>query len=317
LTLGSLRPQTTFPPDESTLAMAFFWIVATLIAAAAQTARNAMQRSLTAKIGTIGATQVRFLFGFPFSLVFLTLVSKGTGVSVPLPDLSFLGFALGGAVAQIFATVLMLMAMKERSFAVTIAYTKTEPVQVAIFGVLVLGDALSALGASAIVVATLGVMLMAIKAGEKLTSGGLRPVIYGVAAGAFFAIAAVFFRGGIIGIGQQPFALRASTMLVWSLGIQSLLLLVYMVAFDRKAIMGSLRAWKESLFAGFMGAFASQFWFIGFSLTSAAHVRTLGLVEMIFAQIVTRGILSESTTSREWAGMALVLGGVGALLAFG
>jgi hypothetical protein len=81
--------------------------------------------------------------------------------------------------------------------------------------------------------------------------------------------------------------------------------------------MGSLRAWKESLFAGFMGAFASQFWFIGFSLTSAAHVRTLGLVEMIFAQIVTRGILSESTTSREWAGMALVLGGVGALLAFG
>jgi len=297
--------------------MAFFWIVATLIAAAAQTARNAMQRSLTAKIGTIGATQVRFLFGFPFSLVFLTLVSKGTGVSVPLPDLSFLGFALGGAVAQIFATVLMLMAMKERSFAVTIAYTKTEPVQVAIFGVLVLGDALSALGASAIVVATLGVMLMAIKAGEKLTSGGLRPVIYGVAAGAFFAIAAVFFRGGIIGIGQQPFALRASTMLVWSLGIQSLLLLVYMVAFDRKAIMGSLRAWKESLFAGFMGAFASQFWFIGFSLTSAAHVRTLGLVEMIFAQIVTRGILSESTTSREWAGMALVLGGVGALLAFG
>jgi len=297
--------------------MAFFWIVATLIAAAAQTARNAMQRSLTAKIGTIGATQVRFLFGFPFSLVFLTLVSKGTGVSVPLPDLSFLGFALGGAVAQILATVLMLMAMKERSFAVTIAYTKTEPVQVAIFGVLVLGDALSDLGASAIVVATLGVMLMAIKAGEKLTSGGLRPVIYGVAAGAFFAIAAVFFRGGIIGIGQQPFALRASTMLVWSLGIQSLLLLVYMVAFDRKAIMGSLRAWKESLFAGFMGAFASQFWFIGFSLTSAAHVRTLGLVEMIFAQIVTRGILSESTTSREWAGMALVLGGVGALLAFG
>ena len=117
-------------------------------------------------------------------------------------------------------------------------------------------------------------------------------MIYGIAAGAFFAIAAVFFRGGIIGIGQQPFALRASTMLVWSLGIQSLLLLVYMVAFDRKAIMGSLRAWKESLFAGFMGAFASQFWFIGFSLTSAAHVRTLGLVEMIFAQIVTRGTVS-------------------------
>ena len=41
--------------------MATLWMIATLIAAAAQTARNAMQQSLTATIGTIGATQVRFL----------------------------------------------------------------------------------------------------------------------------------------------------------------------------------------------------------------------------------------------------------------
>ena len=42
------------------------WAVFTLIAAAAQTARNAMQRELTATLGTVGATHVRFLFGFPF-----------------------------------------------------------------------------------------------------------------------------------------------------------------------------------------------------------------------------------------------------------
>ena len=47
------------------------WAVFTLIAAAAQTARNAMQRELTATLGTVGATHVRFLFGFPFALVFL------------------------------------------------------------------------------------------------------------------------------------------------------------------------------------------------------------------------------------------------------
>ena len=47
------------------------WAVFTLIAAAAQTARNAMQRELTASLGTVGATHVRFLFGFPFAILFL------------------------------------------------------------------------------------------------------------------------------------------------------------------------------------------------------------------------------------------------------
>ena len=40
------------------------WAVFTLIAAAAQTARNATQRELIATLGTVGATHVRFLFGF-------------------------------------------------------------------------------------------------------------------------------------------------------------------------------------------------------------------------------------------------------------
>ena len=53
------------------------WAVFTLIAAAAQTARNAMQRELTATLGTVGATHVRFLFGFPFALLFLAGVHDG------------------------------------------------------------------------------------------------------------------------------------------------------------------------------------------------------------------------------------------------
>src|SRR5438552_2894903 len=48
----------------------WLWIVFTVLAAAGQTARNAMQRELTATLGTVGATHVRFLFGFPFALNF-------------------------------------------------------------------------------------------------------------------------------------------------------------------------------------------------------------------------------------------------------
>jgi hypothetical protein len=61
------------------------WAVFTLIAAAAQTARNAMQRELTATLGTVGATHVRFLFGFPFALVFLAGVMFATGYGLPHP----------------------------------------------------------------------------------------------------------------------------------------------------------------------------------------------------------------------------------------
>ena len=47
-----------------------------------------------------------------------------------------------------------------------------------------------------------------------------------------------------------------------------------------------LALWKPSLLAGFTGAFASQFWFLAFALTAAANVRTLALVEVLFAQAV-------------------------------
>jgi drug/metabolite transporter (DMT)-like permease len=124
----------------------------------------------------------------------------------------------------------------------------------------------------------------------------------------------VLFRGGILHLGEAPFYVRATTMLCWSLGIQSLILAVYMLIFDRHAFIGSLRVWRHSLFAGFMGALASQFWFIGFSLSSAANVRTLALVEVVMAQIVSRGLFKQAVARRDLLGMGLVVGGVGWLL---
>src|SRR5262245_45698518 len=114
------------------------WALFTVIAAASQTARNAMQRELTGTLGTVGATHVRFLFGFPFGLLFLIGVLVVTGSGLPRPALVFWPWVVDGALAQILATALMLSAMNDRSFVVTIAYIKTEPVQVALFGFVLL-----------------------------------------------------------------------------------------------------------------------------------------------------------------------------------
>jgi hypothetical protein len=111
----------------------WLWALFTVIAAASQTVRNAAQRELTATLGTVGATHVRFLFGFPFGLLFLAAVIAN-GVPLPRPPAVYWAWVLDGALTQIAATALMLAAMSDRSFVVIYAYIKTEPVQVALFG---------------------------------------------------------------------------------------------------------------------------------------------------------------------------------------
>src|SRR5258708_24107304 len=143
----------------------WIWIVFTVIAAAAQTVRNATQRELTTKLGTVGATHVRFLFGLPFALIFLLGVMLVLGRGPPRPDPIYWVWVLDGAGMQFAATALMLAAMGGRSFVVTIAYIKTEPIQVALFGLILLGDPVTVPMAIAIVTATAGVILMSVKPG--------------------------------------------------------------------------------------------------------------------------------------------------------
>ena len=81
------------------IALSWLWATFTVFGAAAQTARNATQRELTAKLGTVGATHVRFLFGLPFAILFLTAVTFVTGAQLPVPraEFWFLAFALTSA----------------------------------------------------------------------------------------------------------------------------------------------------------------------------------------------------------------------------
>lgn len=291
------------------------WVLATLIAAAAQTARNAAQSGLTKAIGTLGATQVRFLFGLPFAVLFLALAVLGTGEAVPGPTAVSLGWTVLGALAQIGATALMLITMQSRSFAVTTAWLKTEPVIVALVAALVIGDPLTVWKLVAILVATAGVVILSVKPGTaRGLVSGWRPVATGLLAGLLFGLSAIGFRGAILALPEGGFLIRASTVLVVSLAVQTVVLLVWLLAFDRAALAESFRVWRASILAGFLGAFASQFWFIGFSLTSAANVRTLALVEVILALGVSALVFRQPVSGRQLAGMAVIVLGVGLLL---
>jgi len=291
----------------------WLWAIFTVVAGFFQTVRNAMQRELTGSLGTVGATHVRFLFGFPFALAFLLAIMAQRGAPLPHPGWTFWPWVIDGAFMQVAATALMLVAMNERSFVVTIAYLKTEPIQVAIFGLIFLGDAVTLPMMIAILVATAGVVIMSTKPGGMV--GGARPTLLGLASGGTFALSAVGFRGAILNLGLPDYFMAATFTLVVGLALQAVVLSLYLALRDQAVLVAIARAWKPSLFAGFMGALASQFWFLAFALATAASVRTLALVEVLFAQLVARFAFGQKTTAREALGMLLVIAGVVLLLA--
>jgi drug/metabolite transporter (DMT)-like permease len=287
------------------------WIVFTLIAAASQTARNATQRELTTTLGTAGATHVRFLFGLPFGLLILAGVLMTSGAALPHPPARYWAWVADGALAQIAATALMLAAMNDRSFVVVYAYIKTEPVQAALFGLVFLGDVVTLPMAVAILIATTGVVIMALKPGTSL---GLKATLLGLAAGAMFAASAVGYRGAILSLLAPSYLMAATLSMVVGLVLQVVLVTTYLLWRDRKVMSAILRAWRPSLLAGLLGAVASQFWFLAFALATAASVRTLALVEVLFAQAISRFVFKQPTTSRELIGVVLIIAGVGLLV---
>jgi drug/metabolite transporter (DMT)-like permease len=293
-------------------APAWLWVVFTLVAATAQTFRNATQRSLTGRLGTAGATHIRFLFGLPFGLLALAIVSLVTG-EILTPNLASLAWTIAGAVSQIAATALMLAAMRERSFVVTTAYTKTEPVQIALFAIVFLGEHIILPLAVAILIATAGVLALSwpSRAGGEIFSW--RPALMGIASGGLFALAAVAFRGGITALGSVDFVAAATLTLAVSLAVQTVLLSGWLALRDPDVLRAVLKAWRPSLPAGFLGAFASEMWFLAFAIQSPARVRTLGLVEIVIAGLISRRLFAQVPSVRDIVGMILVVAGIALL----
>jgi drug/metabolite transporter (DMT)-like permease len=291
------------------------WIPFTIVAALGQVARNAMQRSLTKPLGTWGATNIRFLFGFPFSVIFFVAVVLATGDHLPWPTPEFWPWLLLGALSQIIATGLMLVAMNDRSFVVTTAYLKTEAPQTAIFGFIFLADSLTHVKVIAILIATVGVVITALRPGSEKSLAEWKPTMIGLAAAAAFALSANGYRGAIITVSGVTFVTAASYTLVWGLFVQTVVLTIYLLWCAPEILTKIVGLWKPSMLAGFMGAFASQFWFLAFALTAAANVRTLALVEVLFAQAVAYCSFKQPLSARELSGIALIVVGVALLVA--
>lgn len=305
----------TLPADLLT----WIWAPITVFAAFTQTLRNAAQRHLTKDLGTLGATLVRFLYGLPFAALWLVIVCLGGGLQLPAPHAGFGLWVTAGAMGQIAATALLLRAMAERNFAIGVAYSKTEIIQVAVFSIVLLGDPLSVAAAVAIAMGTVGVTLLSPQI-DKMSLASFaagwtsRAALFGIASGTCFAISAVGYRGAALSLNAENAFIAAAYALVWAQLIQTVTLGGWLLARNPATIRAVIRAWRVSLLAGLFGALASMGWFTAMALEPAAHVRTLGLVEVLFSYLVSLRIFRERLAALEIAGLALLVLGVGTIM---
>jgi len=293
--------------------IAWAWVPLVLWAALAQTARNAAQRSLVAQAGTLGATLSRFLYGIPFAGLWLMLLHALPVTRGPVPEFhtAYVGWLMLGAIGQLTATATMLVAMRERHFVIGAAYSKTDALQVALFASVFLHELPGWWTTAAIAVATCGVILLSLpKRGVETGAWISRAAWYGLASGAGFAFSAVGYRGAALELQGTPAWLIGAWGVFWAQLAQSVILGGWLAWRAPASILAIVRERKKSLIAGLAGALASIGWFTAFALTSAANVRTLGMVEVVFSYLVSRRLMQEMLSPAEQFGLLLVATGL-------
>lgn len=301
---------------------AWAWIPIVIAAAAAQTARNAAQRSLTGELGTVSATLVRFLYGLPFAALWLVLVLALLPSQFQLPafGLTYFAWLSAGAIAQILATAFLLVAMKERNFVTGVALAKTEVLQAAILAAVLLLEFPGGWSALAMLAATFGVVLLSLPgkrpaAGLSIVSGGGKAALAGLAAGACFAMASVGYRGAALTLPDvSPWLVGASGVLLAQI-LQSVILTGWLGWHEPGKLSRLGRAWRRSTAAGAMGALASIGWFTAFAMRPVADIKTLGLIEVFFSFLVSRKLFDEHLSRLERGGLLLVLMGLAVICA--
>ena len=296
----------------------WLWLPIVLWAALAQTARNAAQRSLVAQAGTLGATLARFLYGIPFAALWVAVLHLVPATAAPLPrfDAGYFGWLLLGALGQLAATAFLLSAMKERNFVVGVAYSKTDALQVALFGAVFLRELPGGWTLFAIALATAGVVMLSLPQKAAMAGGGAwtgRAAWFGLASGAGFALSAIGYRGAALQLPDSTAWMAGAWGVLLAQTLQTVLLGGWLALRSPRSLRATVTAWRISTLAGAMGALASIGWFTAFALTTAANVRTLGMVEVVFSYLVSRRLLREKLARAEKRGLALVVIGLLAL----
>ncbi|MFW2541102.1 EamA family transporter [Primorskyibacter sp. 2E107] len=286
------------------------WIIATLSAATFQTVRFMLQKLLAG--GTLsapGSTFARFAYAAPAAFLVTAAYLYYSDQALPVLSVRFWGWAAFGGLGQILATVLVVLTFAERNFAVGITLKKTEVLQTALLGVILLGEMISLGGWLAIAIGLAGVLMLSQTPGsaEALWKGlRSRAVLLGVSSGFFFAIAGVGYRAATLAVPSEDPVLRAAMALTCVTAMQALAMALWLRYREPGQITKAWRARKTALWLGLTSMAGTLSWFTAFTLQTAAYVYALGQVELILSLAASVLFFRETVTRREFGGIALL-----------
>jgi drug/metabolite transporter (DMT)-like permease len=286
-----------------------------------QNLRSALQKHLKGRLSTGGASYVRFFYALPFALAYYLAVIEFGGYAAPRANGLFLLYCLLGGVSQILFTFLLVYLFSFRNFAVGTTYSKTEVIQVAILGLVLLGDTVSPIGVGALVLGLFGILVLSVAQGavswrRLATSLFEKTTLIGLLCGAFLGASVVFFRGASLSLGDQAVVPRAAFTLAVALALQTLLMGGYLLLREPGQMRAVLRHWRPALAVGVAGFLASIGWFTAFTLENAAYVRAVGQIELVFTFIASALFFKERTKPLELVGIALVIVAILILILF-
>lgn len=306
--------------DDWTHRLTALWIPITLFAALFQTWRTALQQRLRRELSVNAAGFVRYVYALPTGLALLLAAHALSGQPMPSPNLAFLLDSAAAGLLQIVATVLLIMAFGYRSFAVGTAYSKTEAVQTALFAWLWLGETISPVSLSGMMVGLSGVLMLSLagrglKSGELLRATFQPAALCGLGAGLCFAFTAIFIKEANRALPGDHLVLKALFALVVTNAMQTVMQGGYLAWREPAQLRAAFTSWRISGWVGTFSALGSACWFSAFAMAPVALVRALGQVEMVFTLGFSHYYLKERIHPSEVAGLALVVAGVILLLA--
>ncbi|MES0824160.1 DMT family transporter [Ruegeria sp. SCP11] len=286
------------------------WIPVTIAAASFQTVRFMLQKSLsTVKLSAAGATFARFAYSMPLAVLGLIVALQVSGLGVPPLTGKFWLFAVIGGTTQILATICVVALFKQRNFAVGITFKKTEVIQTAIVGFLILGDQVSSGALGAIFLGLMAVLLLS-KSPEghgpwwkHLTNRASR---LGLGSGVLFAFSSVSYRGASLELGDIDAWFRALVTLAVVVTFQFLSMGIWLLWRDRAELRAVWNTRRTGIFVGLTSLCGSFCWFFAFTLQNAAYVKALGQIELLLSLFASILFFRETITRREIAGMTLL-----------
>ena len=286
------------------------WIVVTIAAAFFQTVRFMLQKLLSASaLSSAGATFARFLYSAPLVVVFLALYCVATDSLLPATTLRYWLFALSGGLSQILATLCVVMLFQSRNFAVGITFKKTEVIQTALVGWVLLGESISSLGVGVIVIGLIGVLMLS----ETPGLGGdwwrricNRASGLGVLSGFLFAISGVCYRGATLELASEDPLLRAGMTLACVTSAQLIAMALWLRLFEPGQISAVWGARRTAAWIGLTSMAGSFCWFTAFTLQTVAYVNALGQIELVFSLLATVFFFEEPITRRELYGLGVL-----------